>query len=56
MSGYYTKSELVDALVDIESYKPWFDEELELGECDENPKYQFTFEMAADEGKYELRR
>ena len=55
-SGYYTKAELADALVDIESYKPWFDEELELGECDENPKYQFTFEMAADEGKYELRR
>ena len=54
--GYYTKSELADALVDIESYKPWFDEELELGECDENPKYQFTFEMTADEGKYELRR
>ena len=54
--GYYTKSELADALVDIESYKPWFDEELELGECEENPKYQFTFEMTADEGKYELRR
>ena len=54
--GYYTKSELADALVDIESYKPWFDEELEMGECDENPKYQFTFEMTADEGKYELRR
>ena len=55
-SGYYTKAELADALVDIESYKPWFDEELELGECEENPKYQFTFEMTADEGKYELRR
>ena len=54
--GYYTKSELADALVDIESYKPWSDEELEMGECDENPKYQFTFEMTADEGKYELRR
>ena len=55
-NGYYTKSELADALVDIESYKPWSDEELELGECEENPKYQFTFEMTADEGKYELRR
>lgn len=54
--GYYTKAELADALVDIESFKPWFDEELELGECDENPKYQFTFEMTADEGAYELRR
>ena len=54
--GYYTKSELADALVDIESYKPWFDEDLEMGECEENPKYQFTFEMTADEGKYELRR
>ena len=54
--GYYTKSELADALVDIESYKPWSDEDLEMGECDENPKYQFTFEMTADEGKYELRR
>lgn len=54
--GYYTKAELADALVDIESYKPWSDKELELGECEENPKYQFTFEMTADEGKYELRR
>ena len=54
--GYYTKSELADALVNIASYKPWSDEELEMGECDENPKYQFTFEMTADEGSYELRR
>ena len=35
--GYYTKSELADALVDIESYKPWFDEELELEELEPAP-------------------
>ena len=54
-NGYYTRAELADYLIDVENFKPWFDELLELGEDDNNPKYQFTFE-GSDWGKYELRR
>ena len=54
-NGYYTRAELADYLIDVENFKPWFDEELELGEDDNNPKYQFTFEDS-DWGRYELRR